>query len=84
MPVERYPCVVSQHTQLTHYSAQAQSGVNGQLAFCARHHGAPLISVIDSGQELALRTGVSETGEVERTFQLVGMTKESRNPLSRT
>lgn len=81
--MERYPCVVSQHTLLTHYSAQTQSGVNGQLAFCARHHGAPLISVIDSGQELALCTGVSDTGE-EESFQLVGMAEQSRNPLSQT
>lgn len=91
MPVERYPRAVSQHTQLTpltRYSAQTQSGVNGQLAFCAKHHRAPLISVIDSERELAPRTALSQRKRGGRgwrkTLKIVGTAKTPGNPLTLT
>ncbi len=91
MPVERYPRAVSQHTQLTpltRYSAQTQSGVNGQLAFCAKHHRAPLISVIDSERELAPHTALSQRKRGGRgwrkTLKIVGTAKMPGNPLTLT
>lgn len=86
MPVERYPCAVSQHTRLTHPHTLFSSGVNGQLAFCAKHHGVPLISVIDSEKEPAPHAALSQRGRRgwRKSFKILGTAKTPGNPWTLT